>query len=166
MGGKEPHYPATASTLEKTPKSPPSNDAQTHVVPSIKPQAEESQPTTEPTQQQCPALSTSQRLWNAAYNSLKKDDAMLVRSYTKILEKVLRPEVSEISASDIDDVPAELRDSTRQQIYMKKLVEEGQAKVSTASKITKGVGDVAQFILSAKDMIDMAIQNIPQAALL
>ena len=48
---------------------------------------------------------------------------------------------------------------------MKKLVEEGQAKVSTPSKITKGVGDVAQFILSAKGMIDLAIQNIPQAAL-
>jgi len=48
---------------------------------------------------------------------------------------------------------------------MKKLVEEGRAKVFTASKITKEVSDVAQFILSTKGMIDLAIQNIPQAAL-
>ncbi len=48
---------------------------------------------------------------------------------------------------------------------MKQLVKEGQANISTPSKITKGVGDVAQFILSAKGMIDMAIHNILQAAL-
>jgi len=50
-------------------------------------------------------------------------------------------------------------------MYMKKLVEEGRTKVFTTSKITKGVDDVAQFILSAKRMIDLTIQNIPQAAL-
>lgn len=48
---------------------------------------------------------------------------------------------------------------------MKKLVEEGRAKVSIPSKFTKGVGDVAQFILLAKASIDTAIQNIPQATL-
>jgi hypothetical protein len=40
-------------------------------------------------------------------------------------------------------------------------VEKGQARISTPSKITKGVGDIAQFILSAKLIIDAAIQNIP-----
>ena len=48
---------------------------------------------------------------------------------------------------------------------MKKLVEEDQAKVFTASNITKGVGDVTQFIFSAKWLADAAIQSIPQAAL-
>ncbi|KAL6834442.1 WD40 repeat-like protein [Trichoderma camerunense] len=51
------------------------------------------------------------------------------------------------------------------QMFMKTLVEEGLAKISTPSKVTKGVGDVAQFIISAKGLIDAAIQNIPQAAL-
>jgi hypothetical protein len=46
--GKEPHYPAAASTLKRTPKSPSSDDAQTHVVPSIEPRAEGSQPVTAP----------------------------------------------------------------------------------------------------------------------
>ncbi|KND93793.1 Vegetative incompatibility protein HET-E-1 [Tolypocladium ophioglossoides CBS 100239] len=48
---------------------------------------------------------------------------------------------------------------------MKELVQIGQAKIATPSKLTKGVGDVAQFILSAKSMVDLAIENIPQAAL-
>lgn len=80
----------------------------------------------------------------------------------KTLKKVLGVKAS---ASGADEVPAEFNDPTKRDTYMKKLVEEGRAKISTASKITKGVGDVAKFILSAKGMIDMAIQNVPQAAL-
>jgi hypothetical protein len=166
-GGKKPHYPAVASALENTPKSSPSDDAQTHVVPSIEHRAEESQPTTDPTQQQSPAFSTSQRLWNAAYDKLNedKDTAELVRSYVKTLKKVLMPNIPKTFASGAGDISAELEDPAKRQKYMEDLVKEGQSKVATASKITKGVGDVAQFVLSAKGMIDAAIQNIPQAAL-
>jgi hypothetical protein len=164
-GGKKPHHPAAASTPEKTPKSPPSGDAQTHVVPSIEPRAEESQPATEPTQQQSPTLSTSQRLWNAAYDEEDKDTAELVRSYVKTITKVLTAKTPETFASGAGDIPAELKAPAKRQKYMEDLVKEGLAKISMASKITKGVGDVAQFILSAKGMIDAAIQNIPQAAL-
>ena len=63
------------------------------------------------------------------------------------------------------DVSATLKDPSQRQAHMRKLVEEGQAKISTLSKITQGVGDAVQFVLSAKAMIDLAIQNIPQAAL-
>jgi hypothetical protein len=48
---------------------------------------------------------------------------------------------------------------------MRKLVEQGRAKVAKAYKITKVAGDMAKFVLDAKAMIDLAIQNIPQAAL-
>lgn len=49
---------------------------------------------------------------------------------------------------------------------MRKLVQDGQVKVAAAAaKITKGLGDVAHFVLSTKGMINLAIQNIPQAAL-
>ena len=73
-GAEESHHPATASTLGKTPKSPPGVDAQTHVPPSgpsVEPRAEGSQPTAESAQQQIPVLSTSQRLWNAAQDIAK-----------------------------------------------------------------------------------------------
>jgi hypothetical protein len=166
-GGKEPHHPAAASTLENTPKSPPSDDAQKHVVLSIEPQAEESQPAPDLTQQQSPALSTSQRLWNAAYDKLEedKDTAELVKSYTETLTKVLMANIPETAASGAGDISGELEDPAKRQKYMKDLVKEGQSKVAIASKITKGVGDVARFVLSAKGMVDAAIQNIPQAAL-
>ena len=118
---------------------------------------------TESADQQPPGLSTSQRFWNAAYDNLKKDDdtAELVRSYVKTLTKVLEAE-PEI-ASDVD-VTIELEDPTKRQTFMRKRVEEGRAKVAKASKITKGVGDFVEAILSVKPMVDLAIKNIPQAA--
>ena len=165
-GGKEPHHPAAASTLENTPKYPPTDDAQTHVIPSIEPQAEESQPAIDPIQQSH-ALSTSQRLWNAAYDRLggDKDTAELVGSYVETLTKVLNANIPKTVASGAGDISAELKDPAKRQKYMEDLVKKGQSKVATASKITNGVGDVARFVLSAKGMIDAAIQNIPQAAL-
>ena len=42
---------------------------------------------------------------------------------------------------------------------------QGRAKISRASKITNGVGDVAGFVLSVKGIIDLAVQSVPQAAL-
>jgi hypothetical protein len=123
-------------------------------------------PATECEVQQTPSTFTSQRLWDAAYDSLEedKDTAELVQSYVKTLATVLRSGASESSASDADNIAAELKDRGKRQMYMKKLVEEGRAKVAKASKITKGVGDFAQAILSVKPTIDVAIQNIPQAA--
>ncbi|KAK3364118.1 hypothetical protein B0T25DRAFT_620386 [Lasiosphaeria hispida] len=108
--------------------------------------------------------SPSQRLWDAAYNSLAEDEntAKLIRSYVETLEEVLGDKDSKPSAADVS---ARLKDPNKRQTYMRKLVEDGQAKISTSSKITQGVGDVVQFVLSAKAMIDLAIQNIPQAAL-
>ena len=83
----------------------------------------------------------------------------------KTLTKVLKAKTPETFASGAVHISAELKVPAKRQKYMEDLVKEGLAKISTASKIKKGVGDVAQFILSAKGMIDAAIQNIPQAAL-
>lgn len=103
----------------------------------------------------------SQRLWDAAYDSLE-DEGELVGSYVKTLETVLRFEASKDSASDVT-VAAELKDPSRRQIYMQKLVKEGQAKVAKTSKITRGVGDFVETMLKVKPMVDLAIQGIPQA---
>lgn len=81
------------------------------------------------------------------------------------LTKVLRANIPKTVASGAGDISTELKDLAKRQKYMEDLVKKGQSKVTTVSKISKGVGDVAQFVLSAKGMIDAAIQNIPQAAL-
>lgn len=143
VGAKEAHQPARASRI--LPR-----------VQLVELQTED--PTaTEPTEQQPPELSTSQRLWNAAYDSLEKDNgtAKLARSYIEILVEVLGAKYE----------GADLNDPSKRQELMKELVRAGQAKIATPSRIIEGVGDVAGFILSAKGMIDAAIQNIPQAAL-
>lgn len=44
---------------------------------------------TEFTKQSTPTISTSERLWNAAYDSLETDNAELVMLYMKTLEIVL-----------------------------------------------------------------------------
>jgi hypothetical protein len=42
---------------------------------------------------------------------------------------------------------------------MKELVQKGQEKISKSSRITTGVGDVVDFILSAKAMINRRLQT-------
>lgn len=177
MEAKEPRPPVTASTKE-TSKTPSSDAAQTQVPPipsstdtqarqaGPDPGAKAPQPVTEPVQQ-TPPLSISQRLWNGAYDSLENgtDTTGLVGAYVQTLTTVLMTEAPDTSASGAPKVSTELNDPSKRQTHMKRLLEEGRAKVSTLSKIMKGVGDVAEFILSAERMIDLAIQNIPQAAL-
>ncbi|KAH6623588.1 hypothetical protein F5144DRAFT_606071 [Chaetomium tenue] len=117
---------------------------------------------TESTEQPTPVLSVSERLWNAAYDSLETDNAELVVSYLKTLETVLG---ANPGITPDTDISAEFHDPTKRQMHMRRLVEEGRAKISRASKITNGVGDVADILLSVKGIIDLAVQSVPQAAL-
>lgn len=116
----------------------------------------------ESAERQTNALPTSQRLWNAAFDALERDDADLVKSYVKILGAVLVASPDDASATD---TAAELHDPTERQMHMRKLVQAGQAKISRASKITNRLGTVADTILSVKGIIDLAVQSSPQAAL-
>ncbi|KAK3363908.1 hypothetical protein B0T25DRAFT_528734, partial [Lasiosphaeria hispida] len=104
---------------------------------SVEPRAEPK--AIEPTEQPISAHSTSQRLWDAAYDRLAedKDTAELVESYTETLDKVLGDRTREPAI----DVSTTLKDPSQRQAHMRKLVEEGQAKISTLSKITQGAGD-------------------------
>ncbi|KAJ4864208.1 WD domain, g-beta repeat domain-containing protein [Trichoderma breve] len=115
----------------------------------------------EPTEQQCTSPSKSQDLWNATYESLveDKDTINLVRSYVTILATVLNTTLPEA------EVLTDLNDRTKRQDFMRKLVEEGQARISTTSNVLNGVSAVAEFIVSVKGLVDAAVQNIPQAAL-
>lgn len=117
----------------------------------------------EPIEQQCTSPSKSQDLWNAAYESLAedKDTVKLVRAYVTVLATVLKTTLPE------DEVLTHVNDRTKRQDFMRKLVEEGQARlsVSTTSNVLNGVGAVAEFIDSVKGLVDAAVGNIPQAAL-
>ncbi|PWI63943.1 hypothetical protein PCL_02564 [Purpureocillium lilacinum] len=119
-------------------------------------------PQTESGEQQACATRTSQRVWNSAYDSLKEDGntATLVKLYVRTLNKVSGP------GNDADNgIAAGLDDPDTRQHVMKKFVEAGQAKIATSSRLTKGVGNVAEFIQRIKPIIDTAIANTSQAAL-
>jgi hypothetical protein len=129
-----------------------------------------------------------QRLWDDAYDSLEKEEETtnFVEGYIKTLAKVLENEKSQgtspTGASDVPleiesrmkeaaktpstgttDILATLKDRTRRQEYMRKLVEDGKARIAKSSRITKAVGDVADTVLLTKPIID-TVMNIPQAA--
>lgn len=140
------HQP-TAASQSPSPKLP------------IKPQNEST--ATEFTKPPPPAISTSERLWNAAYDSLKVEDAGLVESYVRILDSILGGETSEPSTADAQ---AKLEDPTVQQQHMKELVRKGQEKISRASRISTRIGDLTDFVLSAKPIIDLVLQSVPHAA--
>jgi hypothetical protein len=127
------------------------------------PGAEERQPTTRPIEQQTTDMSISLRLWNAAYDNLQegRDTAELVKSYLKVLATVLKTgDTSGVSTSRDGDLSAQVKDPIRRQQYLKKLVEEGVKKVDMSPKTKKAVGDITQFMLSAKRMINLAVRNI------
>lgn len=142
---------------------PPSIEAgaTNHHQPATAPQAPPPTLPVEPPPEPAVTKSASERLWNAAYDRLEADDAELVGSYIETLQKVLGGEAHEFSVADLS---AKLKDPTTRQDYMRKLIQDGQEKISGASRITTGVGDVADFILSAKAMIDLVLQSVPQAA--
>lgn len=112
------------------------------------------------------SISVSQKLWRAAYDEIAEheDTAKLSSLYVKTLKKALGAGDPGEPVSD-DGAPLVQEDPGKQQALMRKLVEEGLAKVSGVSKATKMVGDVVQFVLSVKGMVDLAVNNIPQAAL-
>ena len=119
-------------------------------------------PETECGEQQAYATPTSQKMWNSAYDSLKNDGktATLVESYVRTVNKVLG------TGNDTDNgVAAGLDDPDTRQGIMKKFVEAGQARIATSSRLTNGVGNVAEFIQKIKPIVDTAIGNISQAAL-
>jgi hypothetical protein len=92
------------------------------------------------------------------------ETAPLVTSYVEVLTRVLAGKEPDVSASG-DITAADSDDPIKRQAYMRTLVDEGRKKVAPSTMITKRVGDVVRFIEKAKQMIDVAIQNIPQAAL-
>ncbi|GAO15542.1 hypothetical protein UVI_02020480 [Ustilaginoidea virens] len=108
----------------------------------------------------------SQQLWNDAYDLLEGDDATaaIVKSYAAMLTFAItgddgkpQPETSALMA--------ELKDPVKRQAHMRELVKKGREKFAGDSKTAQTVGDVASFILQARGIIDVAIKNVPQAAL-
>lgn len=127
-------------------------------------------------------LSKSQQLWNEAYDGLEDSGATagIVSSYAETLtiaitgndEQKPKTLTHAIIGNDVGNpdtntsvVPTDLRDPIKRQAHMRYLVMKGRDKFSSDSKMAQAVGDVASFVLQARGVIDVAIRNVPQAAL-
>ncbi|KAG5929716.1 hypothetical protein E4U42_004875 [Claviceps africana] len=112
-------------------------------------------------------LSKSQQLWNDAYDGLQDADATagIVRSYAETLTLAIAGDDGQRLDTVTSSLATDLKDPIKRQAHMRVLVKKGRDKFANDSRMAQAVGDVASFVLQARGVIDVAIKNVPQAAL-
>lgn len=110
--------------------------------------------------------SPPERVWDWAYNELKKEDAELLDAYEKILSRILDkkeaaiPSESAQQANIIDQAnPARRRDQ------MRRLIDAGLERTKREALVKKHIGAVSEVVLAARGVVSKAIEAMPQAAL-
>lgn len=107
--------------------------------------------------QQEDSTSLPERLWNQAYDNLKREEASLVEGYEQVL--------SQFEGDHLDGTPLSTIDMTEKQILMQRVVKAGLERTEKEARIWEGAGAAVDFVLNAKSIIDAAVQAVPQAAL-
>ena len=95
---------------------------------------------------------------------LKDEHGTLLLGYEKVLSHELNGAYWNIISNPLETV-IEQRDPVKRRIQMTQLIQVGLKKTEMEANVKKGTGEAIQVVLSAKNMIDSAIQNVPQAAL-
>jgi hypothetical protein len=101
------------------------------------------------------SLSTGERLWNDAYDSLKYQDSELVTAYEKVLSR-------ELAGSGTQSDAIETKDPRKRQAQMEDLVQIGMTKLQGQDA---RVERAMQSVLGVSSVIGTALQPVPQAAL-
>ncbi|KAK3946807.1 hypothetical protein QBC32DRAFT_387713 [Pseudoneurospora amorphoporcata] len=126
-------------------------------------------PATNPTNTETPAsaddptTSLPVRLWERAYNELKKEEAELVNAYEKILSRQLQNSSNSMVLESQPNIIAQNNSDRRRQ--MTQLINAGLTKTEREAKVKENCGEAVDVVLSAKNIISAAIQTVPQAAL-
>ena len=104
------------------------------------------------------------RLWDRAYDDLKREERGLVDAYEKILSRQLQGGPgSAVPESQPNTIAQSNLDARRRQ--MAQLIHAGLDKTAREAKVKEGLGVAVDVVLSARDIISSAIQAVPQAAL-
>lgn len=95
-----------------------------------------------------------------AYDDLKDEDPSLVTAYEKVLSR-------QLDKSSRGNVGANVikQDQAERQAQMQRLLRAGLKKTEREARVMMGAGDAVNVVLSAKNIIDSAVQAVPQAAL-
>ncbi|KAG7291242.1 hypothetical protein NEMBOFW57_001254 [Staphylotrichum longicolle] len=111
-------YSSSPSAAAATAAAP-GTDARVPLPPALPAESAPKPPPTESSEQPTPVLSVSEKLWNAAYDSLETDNAELVMSYMKTLETVL---AANPVVTPNTNISAELYNPTKRQMHMRRLI--------------------------------------------
>jgi hypothetical protein len=109
--------------------------------------------------------SISERIWNEAYDRLKKKEPRLVNAYEKVLtEKINNGEVG-TEGSYLDSNLVEQTSKGKRKRQMELLVNASMQKTEREREIKEDVGSAIKGILLFKDLVGQAVSTIPQAVL-
>ncbi|KAB2569004.1 Vegetative incompatibility protein HET-E-1 [Lasiodiplodia theobromae] len=119
-----------------------------------------------------PPSSLLQRLWNQAYEQARNEDSRAVDAYEIILSAQYSQkdaDLSDPSHSDSTDITAQKneieRDADKRGKQMHQLVQDGLQKIRKDAKVKQGMEDCIQGVMAVKEVVDKAVQAVPQAAL-
>jgi hypothetical protein len=105
-----------------------------------------------------------QRLWDQAYDALKRDEPALVTAYERILScqlqnglgaQVLEAQSNEITQDDPD----------ARRCQMKQLIKGGLDKTAREAKAKERIGVGMDGVLAVTNVVSLAIEAMPQASL-
>ncbi|RYO83308.1 hypothetical protein DL764_009469 [Monosporascus ibericus] len=140
---------ATTASAAPSPSPPPAPAASSQPVSSD----------TAPTLQSLP-----ERLWNRAYDNLKKEESGLVDTYEKLLSRELEGDPSSTDlTSQKNEIEQRNPDMRRDQ--MSRLVTAGLKKIEGEAKFKEDIEGGIQPLSSAKGVIDTVVKAYPEASL-
>jgi N-terminal domain of NWD NACHT-NTPase len=128
------------------------------------PTTSSSQPTTSDTVPST-SLDLMERLSNQAYNELKANEDKWVDAYKRILSRKLKGDDSSSTNLELQENKIEQKNPAKRRQQMSRLVEAGLRKTASEDKVKQAIGEAMQGVLNVKDIIGLALQPVPQAAL-
>jgi N-terminal domain of NWD NACHT-NTPase len=111
----------------------------------------------------CSVARPPESLWDRAYEQLKVEQRKLIDQYEKFLSRELEKRNFEGSTSSGNII--EQTNARKRELQMETLVELGLQKIEGEEKVKQVVGYALQGVLSLKDIVNSALQAVPQAAI-
>ncbi|KAF5522657.1 Vegetative incompatibility protein HET-E-1 [Colletotrichum aenigma] len=136
-----------------------SNSASPHISPPPTPISQSSSPLQTPIST---ANNLKERLWNQAYDNLKRSETKLVEAYENLLSAELRGDSHTPAASAEPHIKPELQERWHQ---MELLVQVGLQKTNKEAEFKQKASDVIRVISPLKEVIGKAVQAAPEAAI-
>ncbi|KAF4415304.1 Vegetative incompatibility protein HET-E-1 [Colletotrichum fructicola] len=136
-----------------------SNSASPHISPPPTPISQSSSPLQTPIST---ANNLKERLWNQAYDNLKRSESKLVEAYENLLSAELPGDSHTPAASAENHIKPDPQERWHQ---MELLVQVGLQKTKKEAEFKQKASDVIRVISPLKEVIGKAVQAAPEAAI-